>query len=237
MTNTSQAYQLNYFHNFQRQSILARDTPYIRRHLEQVMTATGFQPGQRLLELGAGMGRFSRLLAIQGAEVVANDLSAELLANIPLDETEGRIRTLACHVAELPQHIDAPFERAVGFFMLHHMSNLVETFQALGHCLLPGARVAFCEPNAYSPLFPLQIALTPGMTWKGESGIFDMRPPVLLKAMAQAGFQDIRIRRYGFFPPFLANRHWGRALETHLENLSWLEPLRSFQIIAARWPD
>ena len=34
--------------------------------------------------------------------------------------------------------------------------------------LRPGGRVAFCEPVAWNPLYYLQIALTPGMSFSGE---------------------------------------------------------------------
>ena len=227
-------YQLSYFSKFRRSSIRPANSPYTRRHLEKVAHAACLKPAQRVLEVGAGMGRFSLLLDEQDCDVVASDLSQELLAKLSLADPQGRVRTLVTDIAEISRHTDERFDRAVGFFMLHHLTNLNAAFRGLSAVLNPGARVAFCEPNAYNPLFYFQIAVTPGMTWKGDGGIVRMRPSVLFDAMSGAGFSDLRIERYGFFPPFLANTRSGSALEKRLESIGILEPVRAFQIISGR---
>lgn len=219
-------------------------TPYVRRHLERVVAALGIAPPARLLEVGAGMGRFSLLLAARGYRVTAVDLSPELLAR--LRENRDRLGTLAssgagsvdavcADAAAVADAAPGPYDAAVGFFFLHHLASVAELARGLARVLAPGARVAFCEPNAFNPSFYLQVLLTPGMTWAGERGIARMRPGVLVPALEGAGFVDVRIDRYGLFPPFLHNRRPARVTESILERFRPLRPVLAFQVVSGTY--
>src|SRR5207248_2929955 len=94
-------------------------------------------------------------------------------------------------------------------------------------------RVAFCEPNPYNPLYYVQIATRPGMTWEGDGGIVDMRPRPVTAALAAAGFGDLYWRRFGFFPPFVANTRLGR-LERPLESFRPWRFALPFQLFGGR---
>lgn len=234
-------YQMAYYRRrVDRSSIRPTDTPYVRRHFEAVRAGAALDAGQRVLEVGCGSGRFTRLLLDLGLEVVANDLSPDLLAALRSPgaeiaaEAQGRLETVPGDVLELPVRIRHRADRAVGFFVLHHLYDLAAAFAALASTLRPGARVAFCEPNAWCPLFYLQILLTPGMTWRAERGIRQMTPGRVLSAMARGGFTDLHVERYGFFPPQLANRSWGRALERRLEASATLRGASAFQVFSGR---
>ena len=100
--------------------------------------------------------------------------------------------------------------------------------------LTDGARIAFCEPNGLNPLFYLQISLTPGMSWRGEPGILRMRPGWVLPALERAGYDMLQQTSYGFLPPALACRRWGRALELHLERWSAVACLRAYRVFSGR---
>ncbi len=73
------------------------------------------------------------------------------------------------------------------------------------------------------------------MSLEGEKGMTSMRPGPLGAAARAAGLEVLPTRRYGLFPPAIANRAAGRSLEKLLETLSpaWA-PLRAFQVFAAR---
>jgi len=92
------------------------------------------------------------------------------------------------------------------------------------------------EPNAYNPLYYLQIALSPDITWAGDRGVTEMRSGSLRRALEAAGLDDVRIERFGFFPPAIANRPRGAALEHALEGLGALEPVLPFQLLGGRAP-
>jgi SAM-dependent methyltransferase len=228
-------YQRRYYEARESAAIGPRDTRYVRRHLHELLRAAHLPSGARVLEVGSGLGRFTALLMSEGLDVVASDLSPVLLARLrgnaarTLDVLEG-------DVAALPERTTERFSGALGFFVLHHLFDLDAAFRALARLLRPGAPLAFCEPNGWNPLFYAQIALTPGMTWKGDGGIRHMLPSVVLSAMRRAGFVDARCGRYGFLPPALAGHPAGRAFERALESASALEPLRAFQVFSARMP-
>jgi hypothetical protein len=96
--------------------------------------------------------------------------------------------------------------------------------------LKPSGRIAFLEPNAYNVSYYLQILLSPRMTWEGDKGVCQMRPGVVFPAMEKAGFRNLRLRRFGFMPPALANRKPFRLIERAMESLPPLKPVRAFQI-------
>jgi len=91
----------------------------------------------------------------------------------------------------------------------------------------------FLEPNPLNPLYYIQILITPGMSWAGERGMLRMRPRLVAQAMEQSGLRLAALDRYGFFPPFLANRPWGAALDRTLEKVPFLRPFLPFQLFRA----
>ena len=95
---------------------------------------------------------------------------------------------------------EAGFEAMVGYFMLHHLPELERYFRSAQRTLRPGGRMVFVEPNPFHPLYPVQIACTPGMRWQAERGIYQLTPKRLRRAAAAAGFSRVRIRRYGSMP-------------------------------------
>jgi SAM-dependent methyltransferase len=208
------------------------DTPYVRRHLERTLDAADVRPGQRVLEVGAGLGRFSTLIADRGARLVASDLSSFLLERLRARRPE--IETLACDVADVGERAPGAFDRVVGFFMLHHLEDLDRVFASLRRALAPGGRIAFAEPNAWCALYYVQIALSRQMTWRGDGGVRNMRPGVVCRALERAGFVEAACDRYGFTPPFLYNRRAGRALDRGLEAVPIFTPFRAFQVFSAR---
>lgn len=212
-------------------------TPYVLRHLYEVLADLGLPPGSRLLDVGCGMGRFTRLLAEKGYRVTGVDLSPDLLA-VAREElgrrgaAPGSIDYVCSDAARMDEVVEGPFDGAVGFFFLHHLPQLTPTLTAVRKLLRPGGRATFVEPNAFNPLFYLQILFTPGMSFEGDGGVARMRPKLLREAYAAAGLEDFSLRRYGFFPPAVSNRPAGAKLEEKLEALSPLRPILPFQVFS-----
>lgn len=239
MRTSHNEYQRTYFAQPQRTWPRMAPTQgrYVERHLDRLLTALGPRPPARLLELGAGMGRFTYLLAKRGFQVTAVDLSDELLSVLRRDDPTGTIETIRADACSLEQLRPNSFEAAVGFFFLHHLNRLVELAHSLSRVLAPGGRLAFCEPNAFNPSFYLQILLTRGMTWAGDGGIRRMRPRTLTAAFTAAGFTPPAIERYGLFPPALAEKQAAITLEETIERMRVCEPLLAFQTISATLRD
>ena len=212
---------------------------YVLRHMERLLDRLDLAPGARVVELGAGMGRFSLLLAERGYRVTAVDLSLELLDALRDEDLrrfgERRIETVCGDAAEVARLAPGPYDGALGLFFLHHLPSVGAVARGAAGVLRPGARAAFCEPNAWNPAFYAQVLFTPGMTWRGDGGIARMRPGVLRPAFESAGFTDVAIDRYGLFPPALGNRPAFARLEEGVERLRSLEPILAFQIVSGTY--
>ena len=234
-THKHNVYQQQYYAQLKHAKIRPVSTPYVLRHVDKVIEAADLRPGLRVLEVGAGMGRFALLMRERHINVVASDLSPELIQS--LKKAVPDIETIVCDVAKIAESTHERFERAVGFFILHHLPDVAQAFQGLRRVLKPGGRVAFCEPNAYYLPFYAQIVCSPSLRWKAERGVLNMRPSFVLAGLHRAGLVDLRVERFGFFPPSLANTQLGRTVERRLEEVALLRPLRAFQIFSGRVPE
>lgn len=228
------AYQRRYYARDDRRRIAPRRTPYVLRHLDEALRDVAWRPGMRALEIGAGLGRFTGLLRERGLDVVACDLSAELLASLRAEPGAAGTETIACDAASVASHTDERFPLVFGFFVLHHIADLDRMLRGLADVLLPNGKLVLCEPNAFHLPFYLQIAFGRGMTWRGDGGVRRMTPSRVHAALVRAGFVEPRVRRYGFVPPVVANVAAGRTLERGLERMALLAPLRAFQVFSAR---
>jgi SAM-dependent methyltransferase len=207
-------------------------TPYTRRQLRAVMEACSIGPGDRVLDVGCGLGKYTVGLAEAGVAVEGLDLTPALVAR--LHETAPHI---PAHVGDLlrpPEALHGGFDVVTGFFMLHHVPDLTAALTGVRQLLRPGGRAGFCEPNPYFPGYYLQIALTPGMTWAGDGGIVRMRRRLFAEAASAAGLHDLRVDRFGAFPPALANRASTRRLEGWLEAVPGWRWARAFQLFSMR---
>ena len=205
--------QENYFRSADQPTMLPSESPYNRRHFRMLLRSARVHAGSRVLEVGAGMGRFTRMFYEAGYRVVATDLSdgqiRALRARYP------NIEASVADAAALPKP-SQPYDAIVGFFALHHLPDLNAAFASFARALKPGGLVAFCEPNAFYVPFYLQILLTPRMQWSVERGTLNMRQRIVAPALVAAGFSNIRFFRYGYFPPALHNRHIGRRTSNGL---------------------
>lgn len=226
--------QRHYFEERPLPRMAPGDSPYLRRHVDAAVRALELREGERVVEVGCGMGRYTFLLAERGLRLEGLDLSPVLLER--LARHDGGRYGIPLHAADLQNLSDdlaGRFDAVVGFFMLHHIKDLAGCFAGVARLLRPGGRAVFIEPNPLNPLYYVQIAISPGMTWAGDRGIVDMRPGAIARAMRAGGLVAPRTTRFGFLPPFLANQPWGARLERGLERVPPLRPVSAFQLFQA----
>lgn len=223
--------QVAYYTGRKPTTILPTDSPYAHRHYRELMAVANLDPGQSVCEWGSGLGRFSRLLAADGFTVDAIELSPSLA-----DESRealagaGKVTVHCGDILSLLETGLGPFDAVVGFFVLHHLPELLPYLRAAHRVLRPGGRIVFVEPNPFHPLYPVQIGLTPGMRWHAERGIYRLTPGALRRAAREAGFSQLSLGRYGALPraPYNLVARWGveRAIEALVPRV-----VRPFQTI------
>jgi SAM-dependent methyltransferase len=212
------------------------ETPSVRRHVAHTIDPLNLRPGAHVLELGCGLGRFTEVLLNRGFECTALDLSNYLIDG--LRDTLGgspRLTPIVGRAEEVDVLAPGPFDAVVGFFFLHHVLDFDALFGAISRVLAPGGRIAFCEPNAFNPLFYLQMTLTPGMSWKGEPSVSKMRPGFLCPVLRNLGYEAIDCSSHGAFPQLLSNWPAGAQLESAIERMLSFSPFRAFRVFRARW--
>ncbi len=230
-------YQRAYFERSDHRTLKPTGSLYLRRHVEAMVRFTGIRPGDRVLEVGCGMGRYTLLLAEQGIAIEGLDLSPQLLDKMQEHNTNGYdIPLHGFDLLECPPEMHGQFDAVIGFFVLHHVHDLDRCFSAARDLVRPGGRVAFLEPNPSNPLYYVQILATPEMSWEGERGMLKMRPHLLNAAMDRAGLRPTSFVRFGYFPPFVTNRRWGARLESALERVPMWQGAHPFQLFGAERP-
>ena len=210
---------------------------YVNRLADRLVRFGDLSISERILEVGCGMGKFTLPLLERGYVLEAFDLSPDLLAQLQERVPVGRNVRLHCGDAlDPPTGLRGNFDAVIGFFTLHHLVDLTTAFRAMHMYLRPGGRLIFLEPNAYNPLYYLQITLTPGMRWQAEKGLLSMTRRQFVGALRDTGFHDIRCERFGMFPPAVTNRAFGPRLEDAIGRLTVLRPVSAFQVIRATVP-
>ena len=164
------------------------------------MLTSHLKPGMTVLELGCGNGSFTRELARSGAQIVAIDVSPELLEIAKLNCSAPNVQYQIQNAYAL-SYSEGAFDSIVGSSVLHHL----EVEQALldaYRVLKPGGTIYFTEPNMLNP----QIALQKNVPWikrklgdsPDETAFF--RWP-LRRLLKKTGYRDIRIDPFDFLHP------------------------------------
>jgi SAM-dependent methyltransferase len=235
-------FQMDYCEHAISQTIVPRVSRHLERQLGEVMRVARITRGERVLEVGCGMGRFTLMLAERGVQVEGLDLTPGLLNR--LRAHRGSRDSLPLHdiplhcadVLDPPPALDHAFDVVLGFFVLHHLRDIDVAIAAMSRLLKPGGRLVLLDANGWNPLFYLQILMMPGMTWRGDKGMARMRPRVVFDAMRQAGLLRFSVSRFGFLPAFLVDRPWGSRLDRAMERLFLPDLLHAFQIFRADRP-
>ena len=118
-----------------------------RRALKRWLTV---DPHDTVLEIGCGIGRWTRRLARSGADVVGLDLSAEMIAEARLrargDGVAHRCRFLVGDTANF--WLDAQFDRIFGVTVLQHVldpSRFQASLELFAAHLAPGGVIVLLE--------------------------------------------------------------------------------------------
>lgn len=218
---------------YEPESTYARD---LTDHLAKALRVLGTQT---VLEIGAGAGRFSLHLAPHCRKLIATDTSQPLLDALENERYDhSNVETQCINAFDLaavfgPGSLDA----ICGFFILHHLPDHEVLFRLLFTCLRSGGCIGFLEPNRINPLFLAQVIFSPEMKWEAEKGMFTFSAHRTVQLLQSIGFQDIAIKRMGFFPPPVLDRAPSLLnVQRKLENVPGLRRFLPFVILTATKP-
>jgi len=164
------------------------------------MLSSHLKPGMTVLELGCGAGYFTQELVRSGADIVAIDVSPELLAIAKTNHSAPNVRYQLENAYEMT-YDDAVFDSVVGSSVLHHL-EIEKALRDVYRVLKPAGTIFFTEPNMLNP----QIAIQKNIPWikrklgdsPDETAFF--RWP-LGRLLEQTGYRDIRIDPFDFLHP------------------------------------
>lgn len=212
--------------------MVLKRSPYVLNHVDHMIDFAGLKPGQRILDVGCGMGKYTIPLREKGYEVEGFDLSPRLLEM--LSGEAASVPTICGDLHNIDPALFGKYDHVIGFFMLHHLFDLDKAFGQIAKLVKPGGRVSFIEPNPNCPLFWAQITFMPTMSWKAEKGIFNLGKRNLRGIIERAGLKNPQISQYGILPPFARNWRGAAVVEAGFDKIAPLRPIAAFRRIGAQ---
>jgi ubiquinone/menaquinone biosynthesis C-methylase UbiE len=130
---------------------LIRQGTRIEPYTERLFREAGVGPGQRVLDLGSGVGDVSILLArIVGpsGEVVGIERDGHSIARANARVAEAGLPNISFTQADVNEvDSDHPFDAAVGRFILMFLPDPASVLRSLTRLVRPGGVLAFQEPS------------------------------------------------------------------------------------------
>lgn len=164
------------------------------------MLSDHLRPGMTILEIGCGTGYFTRELTRRGADIIAIDVSPDLLEIAKAKSSAPNVRYEIQNAYALT-YSDATFDSVVGSSILHHL-EIEEALREIYRVLKPGGTIYFTEPNMLNP----QIAIQKNVPWikrrlgdsPDETAFFRWS---LRRLLTQTGYSDVQIDPFDFLHP------------------------------------
>jgi SAM-dependent methyltransferase len=169
-------------------------------------------PGTRVLDVGCGIGRWSRRLAAAGAEVTGVDISPTMLAEAQrraeAEGVAGRCRFVLSDLARL--EVAGTFDLILGVTVLQHLlapADLVAALARLVSRLSPGGRLVLLEAMPSRPTERCETAVFTARTWDDYRVLFEAAGLEVkaLSGVDPAPFKILFLPYYRRLPRLVAN--------------------------------
>jgi ubiquinone/menaquinone biosynthesis C-methylase UbiE len=195
MTTAKSPYALG--HTSPEHERLIRQARHLAPFTERFFRDAGVGPGQRVLDLGSGVGDVSLLLARlvgPAGEVVGIERDAQAIARAQARVAEAGLRNVSFTQTDVSEiKSDQPFDAVVGRFILMFLPDPVAVLRSVARLIRPGGVLAFHEVSwqpllalsAHLPLWSSTVALV-HETFRRSGGDTEMGPALYL-AFQQAG--------------------------------------------------
>ena len=165
-----------------------------------IIDSGGLRPGMKVLEIGCGTGNFTELFLSSGCNIIAVDISPDLLSkaeNRGLPASQVRFMAMRFEDAESM----GPFDAIIGSSVLHHLEVPV-ALSKIFDILRSGGRISFAEPNLLNPQVYMERKFS---HWKRFSYVSPDETAFVRKRLQRlldsVGFVDIRITPFDWLHP------------------------------------
>jgi ubiquinone/menaquinone biosynthesis C-methylase UbiE len=164
------------------------------------MLSGHLRPGMTILEIGCGTGYFTRELTQRGADIIAIDVSPDLLEIAKAKSSAPNVRYEIQNASALT-YSDATFDSVVGSSILHHL-EIEEALREIHRVLKHGGTIYFTEPNMLNPQIAIQKNVPSIKRRLGDSpdetAFFRWS---LRRLLEQTGYRSIQIDPFDFLHP------------------------------------
>lgn len=130
---------------------LIRQSAHIAPITERLFREAGIGPGQRVLDLGSGVGDVAMLVArIVGpsGEVIGIERDTSSIERANARVAAAGLSNVAFRHSDVDQIAsDIPFDAAVGRFILMYLPDPVSVLRSVSRLVRPGGVLAFQEPS------------------------------------------------------------------------------------------
>ena len=127
--------------------------------------------GQRILEAGCGMGRFTQIALETGAEVFSFDLSNAVEANFKNNGDSPLVHIFQASIYQVPLRKES-FDKVFCMGVVQHCPDVRGAFMSLVPYLRPGGEIVIDCYQRHTGLFPpLKYWARPFLTWMGPQGV------------------------------------------------------------------
>jgi ubiquinone/menaquinone biosynthesis C-methylase UbiE len=129
---------------------LIRQAGRVALMTERFFREAGIGPGQRVLDLGSGVGDVAMLVARlvgSSGEVVAIERDPKSIARASARVAEAGFHNVSFNESNVNEILDVkPFDAAVGRFILMYLPDPVATLRSISQVVRPGGVFVFQEP-------------------------------------------------------------------------------------------
>ncbi|PKH21217.1 SAM-dependent methyltransferase [Enterobacterales bacterium CwR94] len=147
-------------------------------------------PNARVLDMGCGGGHASFAAAAQVAEVVAYDLSAQMLSVVAQAAKEKGIKNISTEqgYAEHLPFTDGEFDVVISRYSAHHWHDVGKAMREVKRVLKPGGKVIFMDVSAAGhPVLDIYLQTVEAL--RDTSHVRDYAPGEWLQMFTEAGLR------------------------------------------------
>lgn len=165
---------------------------------DSLLDAAGVEGGTRLLDVASGPGHLAMLAAARGAQVTGSDFAPEMLALARANHPGIEFRVADAEALPFP---DRSFDAVTTSFVLGHLAHPDRALTEARRVLRAGGKVAVSWWQPFDRTVAFGIVLDAVQTFGRAQVDLPEGPPfnqysdpdVLARALAEAGFGDVRL--------------------------------------------